>query len=67
MNTENPSGRHRLGRVCSVCGKRVSPTGKQSTMGFATALRRFGISGDKAHPECVAAMRTNGTWRMPTK
>lgn len=43
------------GRLCCVCGRRESPTGKRSTAGFRTVLSRLGIMGDKAHPECVRA------------
>jgi hypothetical protein len=40
--------RHRVFRVCAVCGKRHGVT-----YGFGTTLRRYGIPGDKATVECI--------------
>jgi hypothetical protein len=47
MNSKPASRRY---RVCAVCGERHGVT-----YGFGTTLRRLGIKGDKAVPECVRA------------
>lgn len=44
------------GRVCAVCGKTKAPSGRKDTYGFHSTLRRNGLAGDKAHPECVQAL-----------
>lgn len=50
------SGLVDTGRPCAICGKTTSPNGQKDTYGFRTILSRNGITGDKAHRECVAGL-----------
>lgn len=43
-------------RICAVCRRATSPSGKRAIYPFSEMLKRYGIVGERAHAECVAGL-----------